>query len=407
MSEEHDIYFDNDYQGDASDMWNIACTLSFANDDFYRRRIKEAHPIVRETVLEWYDDEDKEIAYLLAPAEKVRRRMRLQGYTHHRCRALWERGFPKHIATLKDMNGRHGIDLEETISSQEYLTFEQWLRRVNNIDLNKLLQFPGTEFELTDSFASMALEIDVLKPKEVWTELGSYIDELDPQLTLHENHRKLETFQDPDQEFIQPTGNILILTEGKSDTRILSAAILNMYPEYSDLYQFIDFGEFSISGGASMLTKMVKTFAGVRMDQPLLALFDNDAAGLAEKHHLDRIGTLPSNIKTMALPDIELAKRYPTIGPEGNRHMDVNGTASSIELFLGKAALTDKSGQFHPIRWTGWNKQIERYQGSLEYKDAVTTRFLDRMNSGGEPTQLRAEFPELDQLLNCIFHAFY
>ncbi|KZC99106.1 MULTISPECIES: HEPN/Toprim-associated domain-containing protein [unclassified Thalassospira] len=407
MSEEHDIYFDNEYQSDVSYMWAAACALLFANDDFYRRRIKDAHPIVRKTVLGWYDDENQEIAYLLAPAEKARSRMHIQGYTADRCKALWEHGFPKHIATLKNMRDHHGIDLEETISSQEDLTFEQWLRRVNDMELSKLLRFPGTEFELTDPFASMAVEIDVLKPKEVWIELGSYIDELDPKYTLHENLRKLETFQDPDQEFIQPTGTILILTEGKSDTRILSTAILKMYPEYSDLYQFIDFEEFSISGGASMLTRMVKTFASVRMDQPVLALFDNDAAGLAEKHHLDSIGTLPSNIKTMALPEIELAKSYPTIGPEGNRHMDVNGTASSIELFLGKEALTDKSGELHPIRWTEWNKQIKRYQGSLEYKDAVTTRFLYRMNSCGEPPQLRAEFPELDQLLNCIFHAFH
>lgn len=407
MSEEHDIYFDNEYQSDASHMWFTSWTLLFANDDFYRRKIKEAHPVVRQTVLEWYEDENQEIAYLLAPGEKVRRRMHIQGYTHDRCKALWERGFPKHIAMLENMHGRYGIDLEETISLQKDLTFELWLRRSDDLDPNQSFQAPQNNFGLTDPFANMALKLDSMKPNEVWTELGSYIDELDPKRTLHENLRKLETFQDPDQEFIQSTGNILILTEGKSDTRILSAAILKMYPEYSDLYQFIDFEEFSISGGASMLTKMVKTFAGVRMDQPVLALFDNDAAGLAEKHHLDRIGTLPSNIKTMALPDIELAKSYPTIGPEGNRQMDVNGTASSIELFLGKEALTDKSGEFHPIRWTGWNKQIERYQGSLEYKDAVTTRFIYRMNSGGEPTQLRAEFPELDQLLNCIFHAFH
>ena len=407
MSEKHDIYFDSEYQSDASDMCIHTCTLLFANDDYYLRKIKEAHPIVRKTALEWYGDENQEIAYLLAPAEKVRRRMHIQGYTHDRCKALWERNFPKHIAMLEDMHGRHGIDLGETISVQKDLSFEQWLRRSKEIHLNELLRNPGTEFELTDPFASMALEIDILKPREVWTELGSYIHEVDPQLTFHQNLRNLATFQDPDKEFIHPTENILILTEGKSDTRILSAAILRMYPEYSDLFHFIDFEEFSISGGASMLTKMVKTFAGVKMDQPILALFDNDAAGLAEKHQLDRIGPLPPNIKTMVLPDVELAENYPTIGPEGNRCMNVNGSASSIELFLGKEALTDRNGEFHPIRWTGWNKQIERYQGSLEHKDDITTRFIDQLSVSGKPTKLRKKFPELDQLLNCIFRAFH
>jgi 5S rRNA maturation endonuclease (ribonuclease M5) len=86
-----------------------------------------------------------------------------------------------------------------------------------------------------------------------------------------------------DQEYIETTEKILILTEGRSDTQILSFAINAMYPEYADLFQFVDFDEFSISGGASMLTKVVKSFAGVRMKQPILILFDNDAASIAEK----------------------------------------------------------------------------------------------------------------------------
>jgi hypothetical protein len=49
-----------------------------------------------------------------------------------------------------------------------------------------------------------------------------------------------------------------------------------------------------------MLTKMVKAFAGVRMDQSILALFDNDAAGLAERNYIDRIQALPTNIKTFS-----------------------------------------------------------------------------------------------------------
>ena len=407
MSDENDIYFDNEPFGDFSLCWEAACTLCFADDDLYRGQIKTAHPIVQKKALEWFEDENQEIAYLLAPAEKVRRRMHIQGYTHERCKALWERGFRKHIANLEDWHGKYGIDLEKDIAAQKDLSFEKWLKRSKNLSLDHWTNRGEiTEFEFTDVLASLAVGIDHFEPNLVWTELGSYID-LDPNLTFHQNFCQFDTFEDPDQEFIHPTENVLILTEGKSDTRILSAAILTLYPEYSDLYQFVDFEEFSISGGASMLTKMVKTFAGVRMDQPILALFDNDAAGLAEKKHLDCIGALPSNIKTMVLPDIELAKNYPTIGPEGARRMNVNGAASSIELFLGKKALTDENGEFHPIRWKEWNKQIERYQGALEYKDAIATRFLARIKIGGEPTKLRTEFFEMNQLLNCIFCAFH
>lgn len=180
-----------------------------------------------------------------------------------------------------------------------------------------------------------------------------------------------------------------------------------MYPEYADLFQFVDFEGFSISGGASMLTQMIKAFAGVRMRQHILALFDNDAAGIAELRKVSKIKTLPPNIKTMLLPDITLAENYPTIGPEGARRMNVNGAASSIELFLGKAALTDDDGSLHEIRWTNWSSQIDCYQGALENKDSISRRFLESIQRPATPDELKAEYPEMDLLLNAIFRAFH
>lgn len=390
--------------------WHYACTLCFSNDDFYRRKIKDAHPVVREKFREWDDelDEDQEIAYLLSPADKVRRRMHIQGYTDERCLALWNREYPRHIANLEEMQDKHGIDLSKEIAAQKGLSFDKWLERANALSLDHLIMSGGvTEFDLTDMFANLALEIQYFKPKQVWTELGSNADYFDPKRTFHENFASVDSFDDMDQDYIQTTENILILTEGRSDTQILSVAINAMYPEYADLFQFVDFDEFSISGGASMLTKMVKSFAGVRMKQPILALFDNDAAGIAEKNHVENIRALPPTIKAMVLPDLELANNYPTIGPEGSRHMNVNGSASSIELFLGREALTDKGEELHPIRWASWNNQIKRYQGALEYKDSIAQRFLSRMKIGGEPAELRAKFADMDQLLNAIFRAFH
>ena len=356
---------------------------------------------------ERHDYEDTEQAYMLAPAENVRRRLHIQGYTDDRCRELWEREYLKHIGKLEEMNNRDGIDLDHDIASQKGLNFEDWLERANSLGYDHWVRRGFIEFDLHDMYDSLALELQYFKPRYVWTDLASYADDFDPDLSVHQNLSRLHQFEDERQEFVRETGTVLILTEGRSDTQVLSVAIQAMYPEFSDLFQFVDFEEFSIQGGASMLTKMVKSFAGIRMDQSILALFDNDAAGLAEKQHVDRIRALPNNIRTMALPDIELARDYPTIGPEGERRMDVNGTASSIELFLGRNALTDRDGTLHPIRWTGWNPQIQRYQGALEHKDQVTQRFLNRMKKGGNPIPLRAEFSELDQLLNSIFCAFH
>lgn len=121
---------------------------------------------------------------------------------------------------------------------------------------------------------------------------------------------------------------------------------------------------------------------------------------------MKNIRALPPTIKAMVLPDLELANNYPTIGPEGSRHMNVNGSASSIELFLGKEALTDKGEKLHPIRWASWNNQIKQYQGALKHKDSIAQRFLSRMKIGGEPAELRAESADMNQLLNVIFRAF-
>lgn len=407
LSDENDIYLDGRSFGDLSMTWQHACTLCFANGDLYRRTVKAAHPIVRQTMLEWDDDEDIELTYLLAPAENVRRRLHIQGYTDERCRDLWNREYVKHIATHEEMNAKFDIDLQQEIDAQKGLSFDGWLERANALGIDHWVRRGFLEFDLNDMFASLALELEYFKPEFVWTDLASYGNDFDPKLTIHQNLRRLHLFEDENQEFVRETGSVLILTEGKSDTEILSIAIQAMYPEFSDLFQFVDFQEFSIEGGASMLTKMVKAFAGVRINQSILALFDNDAAGLAERRHVDCIQTLPTNIKTMVLPDLELAKDYPTIGPEGTRHMDVNGAASSIELFLGKEALTDRDGSLHPIRWTAWNKQIKLYQGALEHKDDITKRFQARMKKGGDPTTLRAEFSEMDQLLNAIFSAFH
>ena len=123
LSDENDIYMDGRPFGDLSMAWQHACTLCFANSDLYRRTVRTAHPIVRQTMLEWYDDDETMITYLLAPAENVRRRLHIQGYTDERCRALWDREYVKYIAKLEDMNGRASINLENEISSQKGLTF--------------------------------------------------------------------------------------------------------------------------------------------------------------------------------------------------------------------------------------------------------------------------------------------
>lgn len=345
------------------------------------------------------------VRYLYSPASKVRRRMEIQGYTTEKCRALWEREFGRHVARAEELRDAGYFDFNQEIEAQKGLSFEQWEARENQLGLEHMMRWGGVHlFNFADMFAALALSIDVHKPDAVWTDLTSTFGEFDRSLTLRAN--LLGQTREIEVDFIETTGNVLILTEGTSDTKVLSSAIRAMYPEFADMFEFVDFEEFKIEGGASLVTKMVKAFAGVRMSQRIIALFDNDVAGLEQKGILDRTIKLPPSIRTMVLPDVAIGQTYPTLGPEGLRAVNVNGAACSIELFLGKEALADEHGNLRPIRWSSWNKAASRYQGELENKNAATLHFLEALKAGGDAPSLRAKFPEMDGLLNVIFRAF-
>ena len=111
----------------------------------------------------------------------------------------------------------------------------------------------------------------------------------------------------------------------------------------------------------------------------IIALFDNDAAALKEINNLKKV-KLPNNIKVLQYPDIELAKNYPTIGPTGNQHMDVNGLACSIEMYLGIDCITENN-EFLKIQWTGLVENIDKYQGVILKKEEVQKRFRQKVKN--------------------------
>jgi hypothetical protein len=84
--------------------------------------------------------------------------------------------------------------------------------------------------------------------------------------------------------------------------------------------------------------------------------------------------------------------------------MDVNGRACAVELFFGRRCLTSDGGKLRPIRWSQWNRVVERYQGELVEKSYAQDAFLASLT--GSPAALRRRFPEMDQLLSAVFSAF-
>lgn len=112
-----------------------------------------------------------------------------------------------------------------------------------------------------------------------------------------------------------------------------------------------------MEGSASALVKLVIGFASANALHPIVVLFDNDTARTMEMEKLfAEREKFSANIKILKLPDITLARNYPTKSPSGMRKLNVNGLACGIEMYTGVGALT-KNNAFVPVLWKGYNNK--------------------------------------------------
>lgn len=383
------------------------CQQLFSRHEFFARPVSRSHPTVRTCLKDVYQGEKETYRYLYASTPIVRERLAIQGYTATRVEAMWHEARLDHIERIASFASRDELVVLSAIS------FGEWKGAIR---ARARVMFDGGDVPHPDirlegisesgplwgPFAKLALQLDALMPTAVWVDLSNAFDEhgFDPSRTLAEN---LEAEQIPYDPVLDEQSPIIILTEGKTDQRIISAAMRAFYPEFAEAYQFMEFDAFRVEGGASPLTKMVKAFAGIRIRSRMLAIFDNDAAGAEALSSLNAI-KLPKNLRTMSLPDLKLARTYPTEGPEGLRRMDVNGRACAIELYLGRESLTDNNGQLRTVRWTQFAERIQQYQGEVNGKAEVTEKFLKSLEAN--PKTLRRKYPEMCVLLQAIFDAF-
>lgn len=199
----------------------------------------------------------------------------------------------------------------------------------------------------------------------------------------------------------QPSGPTIILAEGQSDIKILKSSIVRFHPELMEFVTFLDHSEFRVDGGASYIVKFLKAFAAAQVPANIVAVFDNDTAGLSAYKEAIALN-LPHNMTCVHLPDIELGNSYPTIGPQGDHDANINGKACGIELYLGRAALSS-NGSLRPVRWTGYDKRAKVYQGEVDEKNVVQDVFLKAMRDG--PGDLNEEYSEMKLLWNTIILA--
>jgi hypothetical protein len=157
---------------------------------------------------------------------------------------------------------------------------------------------------------------------------------------------------------------LVVLTEGSSDSQLLTEAIRVTHPHLMRFLRFMDF-DSGAEGSASNLVKLVRSFAGAGIANRVLALADNDTAAHDALDKLKR-EVLPDGYRVMHYPELPLLRRYPTLGPQlaDPVLMDVNGKAGSLEMYLGRDVLT-VDGELVPVQWIGYVKGQKSYQGAI------------------------------------------
>jgi hypothetical protein len=199
---------------------------------------------------------------------------------------------------------------------------------------------------------------------------SGWVDEdSDPQMTAIEHFSYSLTKGSPP----------VIITEGSSDAKSLQAAIRIRYPHLQSHIKVFDFGD-GAEGSAGTGVRTLKSFAAAGISNRVVLLLDNDTAAREAVRAL-RGSHLPSHYSVLHYPDIELARSYPTLGPNGLTEMDVNGVAASIELYLGADVLTQPDGTLSPVQWRSYSEGVKAYQGAVLHKTEVLKRFEKKVKA--------------------------
>lgn len=387
----------------------------------FERKISDRNPTVWGSI----DDDgstEKAFTYSLS-IEHLKDRLHLLGFTLDKTRDDFERCKREEIERLKELSERSEEEpWSEQQSSLESASFEDFLNAFQVIRKRRVLpeiSLSGLSDDELPLLRYMLAEHDNYPCSDIRFLIRAFLETCPPssvatyELTeiVHAGYYRED---DPIADLAcqaligehPRNGKIIILTEGKTDSEILRRSLVLLYPHLADFFSFFDFERSNLQGGTGSLATSVKSFAGAGIINRTLAIFDNDTAASEAIRGLSRT-TIPENIHLMRLPDIDVARAYPTLGTIGLSIMDVNGLACSIELYLGKDVL-EEDGKLLPVQWIGYSDSEAQYQGSLIDKNLVQKRFFEKLaRCEANPREIEnTDWSSLRRVFAHIFIAF-
>ncbi len=160
-----------------------------------------------------------------------------------------------------------------------------------------------------------------------------------------------------------------------------------IYPDISDFFDFVDMKENYPFTGTGNLYNFCVGLCRINIQNNIIAIFDNDTAGL-EKYHQSQSLQKPDSFVITKLPDCPEFSSICTLGPQGSSMENINGRAVAIECFLDFGSV-----QKSPcVRWTSYNKNERQYQGELESKDEYVRAFKQCDLTDGSYDTSKLEF---------------
>jgi hypothetical protein len=371
-------------------------------------------------------EEDVSVVFYRAPVSIVRDRLELKGYTLNVAKSAFTTSIRAEAAQYTAWAQDKEFEVFGPIARILQRTdVDQWLAALHIIrdkDLKRQDIGGGTE-QSDEPLIGFMLERDwygypgpdLNVALRLALEVCSDRDELVYDVT----DLILSEYFSKDEDFVSyalglssvdysSSGKTIILTEGRSDTWIISESINLLYPHLSDYFTFMDFEGARVGGSVGSLANIVKAFIGAGIVNKVIAIFDNDTAAEVAIRTLRNV-RLPANMRVLRLPELAVLRDYPTIGPSGSFVMNVNGMAASIELYLGVDVLRDEAGTLAPVQWTGYDATVGKYQGEVLFKDQVQERFKRRLDAcrGDRELMHKTDWTGLRAILSDIFAAFH
>jgi hypothetical protein len=368
------------------------------------------------------EEDDINVVFYSCPARIIKARLELLGYSLTNAKKAYFRYLDGEISRYEESAESGKKYFEHTLKILNSMSLDEWLSTLKEIYdkglthrgyrekndgslISYMLSSDWYGFPGIDQNVALRLVLEILPENENFVYdvtdliLSGYFD-LETDLVEYASNISSQDYYN--------NGKRIILTEGKSDTLVLSESLKLLYPHLSDYFTFMDFDGAKVGGGAGSLANMVKSFSGAGIINKVIAVFDNDTAAHAALKGIQN-AKISKNIKIYTLPDVEILKDYPTIGPSGMVNMNVNGLAGSIETYLGRSNLIDTNENFYPIQWTGLDFSSQKYQGEITEKDRVQKKFKEQLNACKEDGSLidNYDWSGIKAIFEGIFNLFH